>query len=211
MKAVIVSGGKSPTEKILREYIEKESYIICADSGANCLYEYNIIPNIILGDFDSIDTKVLKYFTESGCIIDKFPAEKDFTDTEAAVAVALTEKVNEIIFLGCTGSRIDHMLANIGLLHRCLIENIDAFIVDENNIISLHNKNFYVEGEFGDTFSLNCFGSVVSNLCIMGAKYQLNNYNLTFGDPRTVSNELIHDKVYISFDKGIVILIRAKD
>lgn len=211
MKAVIVSGGKSPSEDILKKCIDKQGYVICADSGADCLFKYGYIPNVILGDFDSIDKKVLNYFSNKGCPIHKYKPEKDFTDTEAALNMALKLSADEIIFLGCTGSRLDHVFANFGLLKRCLLQNIKARIVDEHNCITMHNKSFEMEGSFGQTFSLHCFGENVKNLSIIGAKYPLHNYDLSAGDPRTVSNEFLNGKVSIQFESGIIMLFRVKD
>lgn len=211
MRVVIVSGGRAPSENILKRYTDEKSYIICADSGANCLYKYGIVPNIVLGDFDSINKEVLSYFINKKCKIAEYQAEKDFTDTEAAFNEALKCEPSEIIFLGCTGSRLDHALANLGLLNRCLSLNIKASIVDENNRITLHNKSFEVEGNLGETFSLQCFGETVKNLSILGAKYPLYNYDLSFGDPRTVSNEFLNGKASIQFDSGIIMLLRVND
>lgn len=211
MEAVIIAGGKAPSAKLLHEYINNHSYIICADSGADCIYKAGYAPDILLGDFDSIDKKVLHYFKSKNSITKTFPPEKDFTDTEAALLEAVRQKPSEIVFLGCTGTRLDHVMANLGLLKRCLDKNIKASIVDENNIITLHNEDFIIRGNFGETFSLHAFGNNVKSLSIESAKYELNNYDLAFGDPRTVSNEFLNSEVHITFKSGILILFRVKD
>lgn len=211
MKVIIVSGGKPPKEQTLRSYLNNESYIISADSGANTLHKYSIVPNIILGDFDSIHSNVLNHFQKVGCKTISYPAEKNFTDTEAAIEEAIKLNPQEILLFGCTGSRLDHTLANLGLLYKCLNNSIKARIIDENNVISLHHKDFEIKGRRGELFSLQAFGHVVNNLSILKAKYELYNYDLKFGDPRTVSNELLDDTVSITFKSGLLILIRSKD
>lgn len=211
MKIVILSGGNPPKEQNLKKYIDNETFIISADSGANILHKYNMMPDIILGDFDSIDEGVINYFKEKNCKIISYPEEKNFTDTEAAVEEAIKLNPTSILLFGCTGSRLDHTFANLGLLYRCLINNIEAYIIDENNIISLHNKAFKIKGKRGDLFSLQAFGDVVKGLSINKAKYELHNYDLNFGDPRTVSNELLDNTVFITFEKGMLLLINARD
>lgn len=57
MKAIVIGGGEAPSKELLKQEMKDSSYIICADSGANCLYKYDIIPDFILGDMDSIDKK----------------------------------------------------------------------------------------------------------------------------------------------------------
>lgn len=211
MRVVIISGGKAPKEATIRNYINDDTYIISADSGANVLYEYKIFPDVLLGDFDSIDENILKYYETSGCTIKRYKAEKNFTDTEAAVEEAIRLNPEEIYFLGSTGTRIDHTLANLGLLYRCYLKGIDSHIVDDNNNISIYGSNFTFDEAKGQIFSLQAFGSMVKNLSIKGAKYGLINYDLFFGDPRTVSNECIDTPVKITFDSGILILIKSND
>ncbi|MDD3223994.1 MAG: thiamine diphosphokinase [Clostridium sp.] len=212
MNITIISGGKPPSFDILDKYLKESNFIICSDSGANTLYKYKIVPDILLGDFDSIDKNVLGFYEKNtACTINRFKSEKDFTDTEAAVYEAIKLKPDNIFMLGCTGTRLDHTMANLSMLKRCLDNNINGYIIDDNNIIDLHDKNFKIEGKNGQTFSLQCFGSEVKGLCIKDAKYKLDHYNLKFADPRTVSNECTDKITYISFECGIVILIFAKD
>lgn len=212
MDVTVISGGKPPSFDILDKYLKKSDFIICSDSGANTLYKYKIVPDILLGDFDSIDKKVLAFYKENAqCKINTFKSEKDFTDTEAAVYEAVKLKPDNIFMLGCTGTRLDHTLANLSMLKRCLDNNIHGYIIDENNIVDIHDKSFKLNGKNGQIFSLQCFGSEVKGLCIKGAKYKLECYNLKFADPRTVSNEFTDKPVYINFESGIVILILPKD
>ncbi|GAA0121491.1 MAG: thiamine diphosphokinase [Clostridium argentinense] len=210
MKIAIVSGGKAPSKEILESYIEKGYEIIAADSGANCLYQYGITPKILLGDFDSIDKKVLNYFKEKTEIL-TVPSEKDFTDTDLALNIAIEHKSEEVVFLGCTGSRMDHFLGNLCVLYRALKENIKAYIVDENNSITMINTPTTISGKKGDCFSLIAFKEDVKNLTIKGAKYELNSYYLNLSDNLTLSNEFIEEQVSLTFDSGTVILMRCID
>lgn len=211
MKVIIVSGGNAPSKKLIKEEIEENSILICADGGANCLYEYKIIPDYLIGDFDSIDKKVLTFFKSKKCFIDTYPREKNFTDTEIAVEKALELKADKVIMFGCTGSRLDHVLANLGMLLKCNHNGIKAYIKDEHNIIELLCKTATIKGCPGDTFSLHAYCNVVKNLNIIGAKYELSNYDLDLGDARTVSNEFVKEKVNIVFDSGMLLCMHSKD
>lgn len=211
MNIVIVSGGKAPKEQLLRKYVDDDTLIISADKGADVLYNYNIVPNIIVGDFDSAKFNNIEYFRSKGCEIISYPEEKNFTDTQAAIEKSMEFTPEKVLMFGCTGSRLDHTLANLGLLYKFLKNNIEAYIIDENNIVSLYDKNFKIEGSLGGLFSLQAFGSTVKNLSILKAKYELYNYDLHFGDPRTVSNELLDTEAFITFDEGILILMKSRD
>ncbi|URZ00805.1 thiamine diphosphokinase [Clostridium felsineum] len=210
MKVVVISGGKMPSEKLLYDEIEKCEYIICADSGANCLYKYKISPNILVGDFDSIDDEIFSYFKNNTSIVE-VPCEKDFTDTELAFNEALKLSPDEISFLGCTGTRLDHIFGNLGLLYKCIKSGIKASIKDDNNTLFMIDKTTKIQGEKGEIFSIQGFRDEVKALYIENAKYPLKNYNLNFGDSRTVSNEFLDEPVTIRFENGIVIVMKCTD
>lgn len=211
MKVVIMSGGKQPSKDLLMAELKDCDFIICADSGANCLYKYDIKPNILLGDFDSINKEVLEYYKNDCSNVIKYPREKDFTDTELALSEALKLDVDEVVFLGCTGTRLDHLFGNMGLILRCVKDGIKACIKDDNNAIFIIDKTSILAGEKGEMFSIQAYMNEVKDLCIEGAKYPLHNYNLKFGDPRTISNEFLDGDVKISFKKGYVIVFKSRD
>ncbi|MCY6372366.1 thiamine diphosphokinase [Clostridium ganghwense] len=211
MKIVIASGGMPPSYDLLYEELKEASYLICADSGANYLYEYNICPDILIGDFDSIDIQVLNYFKDNHTNIIQYPPEKDYTDTEIAVNKALELNVDEIVLLGCTGTRIDHFLGNLGMLLKCLSKKVTAYIKDEHNTITIADKSLSIFGSEGETFSLAAYSENVENLTISGAKYPLNNYYLEIGSALTISNEFQDKEVKINFDEGILLIIYSRD
>ncbi|MHC6179567.1 thiamine diphosphokinase [Clostridium sp. JNZ X4-2] len=211
MKAVIVSGGSAPSRELVEEELGKDSILICADGGGNCLYKYNITPEYLMGDFDSIDQKVLEFFKKKNCNIEKYPKAKNYTDTEIVVDRALKLGADEIVLLGSTGSRVDHLLGNLGMLLKCSLKGIKAYIRDEHNTIGLLDKSTTIEGNTGEVFSLHAYCNIVKNLNIIGAKYKLNDYDLKLGDGRTVSNEFLKRSVDIIFDSGRLLLMKSKD
>lgn len=211
MKVIIISGGKPPSKELLLQEVTEDTFLIAADSGANCLYKYNIKPDLLLGDFDSIDRDVLEYFKKSNCTMDVYPTEKDFTDTEIAVKKALSMNPSEIVFLGCTGSRVDHLLGNIGMLKICLQNGVNAYVKDENNNIRLTSASTSLRGTGGQIFSLQAYGDEVTQLTIEGAKYSLNNYNLKIGESITISNEFLGDIVNLKFKTGTLMIILSSD
>ena len=211
MRALIVSGGKAPSEELLREYLMGAEIVIGADKGCEALLKHNIVPTYILGDFDSASKETISKLEEMGVCKFKYKAEKDYTDTELAFNLALDKGASEIIMLGVTGTRYDHTLGNIGLLLKALNLNINAKIVDENNIIYLINKNIILNGKPGDIISLQAYFQTVKSLTIKGAKYELNKYDLKIGESITTSNEFVDKAIEISFEDGILMVLHTKD
>lgn len=212
MKALIVSGGQRPSRELIEIELASSDVIICADSGANCLYEYKIMPHLLVGDFDSIDKEAFSFFETSDCNIERFPKEKDYTDTELAMNRAIEEYgADEICFLGCSGSRIDHMMGNIGLLLKTLKMRVNARLKDDNNTVILTDKPLCIKGNKGEYFSLIAYGDNVSEVTIEGAKYPLYKYNLKLGEPIGISNEFLEEEVKITFTKGLLLIIYSVD
>lgn len=211
MNALIFSGGNPPSKQLLMEELKHCDLIICADSGADFLYKCNIVPNYLVGDFDSINKNILEYFSSQNCIITKFPKDKDYTDTELAFNIAKEKGAESIVLLGATGSRIDHLLGNLGILSRCIDNNIKACLKDDNNTIYFINKSSEIMGKKGEYFSIQAFGETAKNVSIKGAKFSLSDYNLTAGDPLTISNEFSDGNVSITFDSGKIMILKSKD
>ncbi len=120
MKCLIMSGGEKPKDEVIRKYASSCELIIGVDKGCNYLYDLNITPQYIVGDFDSSKAEVIKKLENLGAAKYKYNCEKDFTDSEEAFELAISKKASEIYFLGSTGKRLDHTLGNLGLLLNAL-------------------------------------------------------------------------------------------
>ncbi len=212
MNAVIVSGGKRPSEKLLRNYLKEGDYLIAADSGCECLWDYNIIPDLLVGDFDSVDKEVLNIMKEKVKEIKKFPPEKDYTDTEIAIMEAHRHGANNILLFGATGNRIDHMLGNIGLILKYKKQNIKIEVIDDNNRMYLSEKHMILKGTKGENIGFHALSNVVKNFTIKGAKYNLyKGIHMNLLDPRAICNEFIGTDIEINFDEGELLIFHSID
>lgn len=189
-------------------------YIVAVDSGLNFIYRNQVVPTHIVGDFDSVKPEVIAHYKEQATIpVREFNPVKDATDTEIAVRLAIELGVNELWILGATGTRLDHVMANIQVLKIALDAGVKAWIVDEHNRISLWKNEIFLldETRFGTYFSIFPFGTEVKEVSIKGAKYPLVKYHMTNENSRCVSNERADKEVVITFSEGIVILMETRD
>lgn len=210
MRGIVILGGDAPSLELLQEYITDNTIIIAADSGGDCLYRYNILPKYLVGDLDSISQDALKFFKE-GTNINVYPREKDETDGQIAVDLALQSNCSEIYIFGAIGERMDHVLANIGLLNMILEYGVKGYIIDENNLIFLMKESGEIQYKKDKRLSLTAFGDTVKGLSIIDAKYPLESYDLKFGDSRTVSNEFLDKNVTVKFNSGILLVMITSD
>ena len=95
------------------------------------------MPDIVLGDFDSIDRGDFRELEAAGAEILRYPVEKDMTDSELAVDTAIKSGGSRVILLGSFGSRLDHSISNLFLLKKLHDANVEGIIADEKNEIRL--------------------------------------------------------------------------
>lgn len=214
-RGVIISGGTIQDEFALKLLSAVQSdYIVGVDSGLSFLYRNAIDPTHIVGDFDSVSPEIITYYREETKIpIRVFQPEKDATDTEIALRLLIELGVEELWILGGTGTRLDHVVANIQILKIALDHGIKAYLLDECNRISLWKEDIHLtkENSFGMYFSIFPFGGVVEDVSIEGAKYPLAHYRLTPDESRCVSNEIQEKEMKITFPKGSIILMETRD
>jgi thiamine pyrophosphokinase len=205
MRAVIISGGKIDDYNYIREQIAafRGDVIICADSGYNHAVKMGLTPDLVVGDFDSSEAP-------EGVEFIKYPAEKDQTDTEIALIRAREMRAREFLFVGVTGTRADHTLTNIFLLHDCLSRGESAEIIDEHNSIKMTNSSLEIKGKKGDLVSLvpvqNCAGVYTENLA-----YPLENAELKFSESRGVSNVMLGETAGVRLAEGLMLVIKVRD
>ena len=205
-KIVIISGGELEEEFVL-SILEKEEnqYVIGVDKGMEFLYSHQILPNYIVGDFDSVKKEIGDYYrNETDVPIREFNPVKDASDTEIAIRLAMTLGAGEILILW----------ANVQSLAIPFKAGINAVIMDRQNKIRLigGGETHLKKGEtYGPYFSVFPLGEEVFGFSIKGAKYPLTNHTLIPYDSLCVSNQFQEDEVTISFLNGIVILMETKD
>jgi len=213
-KILIVSGGFI-NEEFLKSLISKEGYslIIAADRGLEALNRINVMPDFILGDFDSAGTDILSEYRNKSIPVITYPSHKDDTDTQLALELALEQNPEVIDITGATGNRLDHTMANIGLLGMTLEKNVDARILDPNNKIYLKDNNFIIkkENQYGDFVSFLPFNGRVKGLKLKGFKYPLDGITLDAASSLCISNEIMDDEAKIEFEEGILIVFETRD
>jgi thiamine pyrophosphokinase len=137
MTGVIICGGRIEDYNRAGKYCRGADIVISADSGARHCKALGIVPDIVLGDFDSIDRGDFRELEAAGAEILRYPVEKDMTDSELAVETAIKSGCSRVILLGSFGSRLDHSISNLFLLKKLHDANVEGIIADEKNEIRL--------------------------------------------------------------------------
>lgn len=187
-----------------KQWIRPDDLIIAADSGYRHALALDVRPQVLLGDFDSLDE------IPEGVELHRVSAEKDFTDTELAIQWARDRGICDFLLLGVIGTRMDHTLTNILHLTRFLDEGIRAEIRDEHNRIWITDSEIEITGMPGDILSLipltTCEGVTTERL-----QYPLQNATLRVGQGVGVSNVMREDSARVTVTEGRLLVMVCGD
>lgn len=215
---IIVSGGKIQRDFAL-DFLKKNKTekvdLIAADRGVEFFKGTDWQPEVAVGDFDSLSAEGALYLqglreTE----IMRLKPEKDDSDTQSAVNFAIDRGAERITILGATGNRIDHLMANFGLLVHGRNRGADIILVDQWNYMKLIESHTVLkkEEQFGKYVSFFSLEGDLTGLTLRGFKYPLNKYHLKVSDSGlTVSNEIVDEEACVEFDAGSLLMLMTRD
>jgi len=211
MIAAIVANGDLGEVKKIRTLLPAFDFVVCCDGGLRHLEKLDLKPDVIVGDFDSVDPSLLDDYYTQGISIKTYPAEKDKTDTELAAQTVIEAGADKVIILGGIGSRWDHSYANVMILVKLAKQGIDAEIMHSHNRIVVSNKELYLSGIPGQFVSLLPLGENVFINETKGLKYKIKNRELPLDAPYGISNVLLETKAEITIASGWLMGIIAED
>ncbi len=211
-RAVIFANGNLSNLSRAKEIIISQDYLICADGGVKHVFKLGLIPQIVIGDFDSISPSLLGQARLSPTTLIKYPRKKDKTDFELVIDYCLEKKFQEIIIFGILGNRIDHLMANIFLLTKVQTENksIKIKIVEGRKEIYILNKEIIINGQIGDEVSIIPVSEKLEGVATDGLEYELKNEVLFFGSTRGISNVLNKTAAKITLINGTALITHLR-
>lgn len=181
----------------------KADFVIACDAGYIHAQRADIVPDVIIGDFDS-------YLADlpGGVEIIRTKPEKDDTDTMMALKLAIRRGYRRIMLVGALGGRVDHMLANISLIAFAATKGADLQIVDgHHQIFAVRDGKRRVPRSSWRNLSVFAFDTECTGVTLRGVKYPLEGAVLTNTFALGVSNEFTEDIAEISVESGILIVV----
>lgn len=195
MKILISIGGNCSSN--IKQKFEYEK-VIGVDSGVKHLNKFAITPDLIIGDLDSIDKKLLTESAKKNIEIIKYPKNKDQTDFEIALDYAQKLEFESIDIIGGENGEIDHLLSIFMTISINKCSNKTTWFYGKQKIL-FNPKSISIN--LNQIFSLIPLSNI-KNLNISGAKWNLQNKNINFGSTSTLRNESVEKLVKISCDEG---------
>lgn len=225
--AIIVSGGTADPV-LLKKFLgyygknslnDKNFIIVAADKGLSYLMDMSIIPDYIIGDFDSAGEKLFekaKELSETGrSVLKKLNPIKDDTDTEAALELSFLESDGDIYIFSGTGNRLDHVISNIQILKKGLRRHRKVYLIDANNKVQVIDKDspltILKDTQYGKFVSVFPLSGKVTGLTMTGFFYPLSETTLVSGTSLGQSNEITDDAGTVKVSSGELIVVEARD
>lgn len=221
---LIITGGHLNME-FARNYLKTLSFdkVFAVDKGLEYVDALGLVPDYLIGDFDTVDSRLLKQYEtkisrkEIKTVLERHPVQKDASDTELALELAIAHGANKVTLLGGTGNRLDHLLANIGLLLQAEKRCVEMCLVDATNRIRMLSddgcREFKLEQrcQHGNYISLIPLTKQVIGVTMDGVSYPLTQATVYAGSSLTVSNQIVEESMVVKLEKGKVLLIESCD
>lgn len=199
---LLVAGGRPPDIGWLRR-VASGRVLWCADRGVDVCRAAGLVPDRLIGDADSAAAEVWRWAETNGTVCEKFPPEKDFTDTELALQRIKTERPTAFILLvGAFGGRLDHAFST---LYSLAGSGLSGLLADESELLLIVHGGESVCGEVRQTplaLSLLPLSAQCSGVTLTGVRWPLTDAGLTQREPNAVSNILIPEEQRFSLSLG---------
>ena len=191
----------------LKKYDFERNFVICADGGYMHAERLGVVPDLWLGDGDSL-TKTQIHAKE----IITFPVKKDYTDTDLAVTEALKRGFKEIVIIGGLGGRLDHEFSHFCLLKKILENGAKGILLNEKNEITMEDKPFTVYSDGKKYISFFPFGGDVTDFSVKGLLYEAEGMHLLTDKVQASSNCFNgNNPGEINFTSGCILVIKSND
>ena len=215
-RIVIFANGELPDLEAARALLDAGDYLIAADGGANHLLKMGILPEIVIGDLDSIDEDTLFELTSADVDIKQYSEDKDETDIELALGYAVELHPSAILIVGALGGRLDQTLGNLSIMTDRTLPEIDIHLDDGREEAFFYRASdgkggqVEVHGRSGDTVSLIPWNGPVEGVATEGLKWPLYGETLYPYKSRGVSNVMLAELASIRFQSGLLLIVHRR-
>lgn len=204
-RILIFANGELPNLEAARKLPLPDDFIICADGGTRHALALGLIPQVIIGDMDSLPDGFESSIFKGEFI--QVSADKNETDLELALQYALAFHPAEILIIAALGGRLDQTLGNISLITDPKFSTFDIQLSDGVEEIFLCRDQALVKGGSGDIVSLIPWGGEASGVETENLKWPLRKEILYPYKTRGISNEMLGEEASVKISSGLLLIV----
>jgi thiamine pyrophosphokinase len=184
--------------------------VVAADGGARLAAACGLVPDLVVGDLDSLPAAEVDRLQARGTAIERANPEKDETDLELALLAAVRRGATWLRIFGGAGGRVDQALANITLLTLPVLAGRDVRLVTGRQTLWLIGPGEHrLDGQVGDTVSLVPLAGDAHGVRTAALRYPLNDETLRFGPARGVSNVIAGADASVTLREGLLVVVHT--
>jgi thiamine pyrophosphokinase len=204
MSTILIFAGGDLPEADLADELPSPDLILAADSGYDIAIHLGFRVDILVGDLDSIVTSPIP----DHVVIERYPTDKDQTDLDLALELALREDPERVVVIGATGGRFDHEISTAGLLCSERWAAIDELEwVSSRGRVYVVRRRRIIHGDVGATVSLIPVGGAVTGINTSGLRWELAGGELPPGSTMGVSNVMRVPVADIQIESGCLLVV----
>jgi len=209
-RAVIFLNGNLPQPAPVRSLIHPDDFLIAADGGTRNILALGLLPNVLIGDLDSLSVENRQTLEQADTRIFQYPDDKNETDFELALRHAVELGHCEILVVAALGERLDHTLGNLSLLTDPSLAGYDIRLDDGLQEAFFARDKCRLRGDPGDLISLIPWGGEVRGVTTHGLRWPLSGEVLWSHHTRGISNELLDETASICIESGLLLVIHRR-
>ena len=209
MNGILIANGELFDRDSLIREVKEDRFIICIDGGTNYAYQSGIIPDLIIGDMDSVDNKVLEYYKTLDIPSRLYPRNKDKTDFHLAIEEIERAGIRDVSIYGIVGTRIDHTLSAFGIIRRYVRERRLDLVKISIGVKAdgyVFRDSIEIEGEISEIISIIPLTDKVSGVTTYNLKYPLKEAEIYWENSLTISNEIEKSPCRIEVSDGVILV-----
>ncbi|MFT9077186.1 thiamine diphosphokinase [Ethanoligenens sp.] len=204
-RCLLIAAGPMRDIPALQKRVLPDDFILCADGGADNARLLGVRPQLVLGDLDSVRQ------LPAGIPTERFPPEKDDTDTMLALKRALEMGYRSFLLLGAWGGRPDHAYANLCALLYLAAHGAAGMIADgDTEIYMVKDGALQLPKRAEYYVSVFPFDGPAEGVTETGMQYGLDNAYLQTADPIGVSNAFLEEQAVISVKRGTLLIFLCR-
>ncbi|NOY97882.1 MAG: thiamine diphosphokinase [Chloroflexi bacterium] len=210
-RCLVFVNGHLPDREAARSLLRPDDFIIAADGGTRHILTLGLLPQIVIGDLDSLAESDRRRLEQAGVLLRRYPADKDETDLELALKYAVEANYRPIIIVAALGGRLDQTLGNLSMLADPALAGLDVRLDDGVEQAFFVRRQAQIRGRLGDVVSLIPWGVPAVGVTTEGLRWPLSGETLSPHKTRGISNELLSDTATIRIEEGLLLCVHRRE
>jgi len=207
VRAAIFLNGAPDSEHLIQAVAKRADLVVAADGGARYALAAGIVPDLIVGDLDSLGEDLAREIEDRGAELERHPARKDKMDGHLAVLAAREREATAADFVCATGGKPGAVFAVPHILLAAERAGMRSTVfTDWGRMLVLEADSRVVKGTAGDSVSIFPLSGTATGVTLEGMAYPLENASLEPGDTLGFHNELVGKEARVSVEAGALLV-----